>query len=138
MLPLIVTAGMIKKEKKILIAQRKAGNKEYSLKWEFPGGKLEKGEKPEECLIREIKEELNLDIGVEDIFKVVYHNYRDKTILLLCYVCHVTGGDAVPIECNDFKWVHIEELNEFSFVEADKPIVDKIRAKGNKIFEIDG
>ncbi|MBB6216257.1 8-oxo-dGTP diphosphatase [Anaerosolibacter carboniphilus] len=134
--PLIVTAALIRKENKILIAQRYVKT-DHSLKWEFPGGKLESGETPEECLAREIKEELNLKIEVKDIFKVVYHEYPEKKILLLCYLCNDLGGQAEALDCNDFRWINIDALNQFDFVEADVPIVQKIKRLELEIFEID-
>ncbi len=134
--PLIVTAALIRKQNQILIAQRYVKT-DHSLKWEFPGGKLEAGETPEECLAREIAEELNLKIEVKDIFKVVYHEYTEKKILLLCYLCNDLGGQAEAIECNDFQWVDIHALDQYDFVEADLPIVEKIKSRGFEIFEID-
>lgn len=133
---LIVTAGVIRKEGRILIAQRYVKT-DHALRWEFPGGKLEEGETPEQCLTREIEEELNLQIEVKDIFKVVYHRYIDKQILLLCYLCNCIGGQAKAIDCHDFRWIDIEELKKYDFVEADLPIVEKILGIGEHIFEID-
>ncbi|MEW9121061.1 MAG: (deoxy)nucleoside triphosphate pyrophosphohydrolase [Thermotaleaceae bacterium] len=134
--PLIVTAAIIRRNGKILIAQRYP-SEDHGLEWEFPGGKLEIGETPEACLKREIKEELNLDISVEDIFKVVYHTYPQKTILLLCYLCTFAEGEAKPLECNAFQWIYLEEVYDYNFAGADLPIVEKILKKGEQIFEID-
>ncbi|AOT73010.1 (deoxy)nucleoside triphosphate pyrophosphohydrolase [Geosporobacter ferrireducens] len=134
--PLVVTAAVIRKERKILIAQRLAHG-DHHLQWEFPGGKLEIGETPEECLRREILEELNLEIKVLDIFKVVYHAYKSKTILLLCYLCDFIGGEGAALACNDFRWISLEEFLEFSYVEADLPIVEKILKLDEMLFEID-
>ncbi len=133
MTPVIVTAAIIRRNNKILLAQR-LENSKHPLKWEFPGGKLESGESPEACIKREIMEELNLEIKIKDIFKVVFHQYKDVDILLLCYLCDSLEGDILPIECNDFKWIDIEELSKFTLVEADIPIVEKIKAIGNDIF----
>ncbi|MGE5677759.1 MAG: (deoxy)nucleoside triphosphate pyrophosphohydrolase, partial [Pseudomonadota bacterium] len=93
---------------------------------EFPGGKLEAGETPEECIVREIKEELDINIEVLDIYKVVKFDYKEKEILLLCYLCKVVSGEGKKLECNDFRWVTREELHGFEFVPADLPIVDKL------------
>ena len=136
MTPLIVTAALIRNNNKILIAQREKDSK-HSLLWEFPGGKLEENETPESCLKREILEELNLEIGVTDIFKVVYYKYPERDILLLCYTCELLGGEVFALECNDFKWILIEELEKFSFVGADLPIIDKIKRIGSPLFQID-
>ncbi|HNR04555.1 MAG TPA: 8-oxo-dGTP diphosphatase MutT [Bacillota bacterium] len=121
----IVTAAAIIRDGKVLIAQRQQGS-HMEYKWEFPGGKLEPDETPEECIIREIKEEMDIDIEVDDIYKVVKFKYEEKDILLLCYLCRIIKGDGKAIECNDFKWVTKDELPGFDFVPADLPIVEKL------------
>jgi len=121
----IVTAAAIIRDGKVLIAQRQPGS-HMEYKWEFPGGKLEPDETPEECIIREIKEEMDIDIEVDDIYKVVKFKYEEKDILLLCYLCRIIKGDGKAIECNDFKWVANDELTGFDFVPADLPIVEKL------------
>ena len=121
----IVTAAAIIRDGKVLIAQRQQGS-HMEYKWEFPGGKLEPDETPEECIIREIKEEMDIDIEVIDIYKVVKFKYEEKDILLLCYLCRIIKGDGRAIECNDFKWVTKDELPGFDFVPADLPIVEKL------------
>lgn len=128
----IVTAAAMVRNGKVLIAQRQAGShQEY--KWEFPGGKLEPDETPEECIVREIKEELDMEIEVIDIYKVVKFEYKDKDILLLCYLCRINKGEGKTIECNDFKWVGKAELAGFDFVPADLPIVEKLM-RDEKLF----
>jgi 8-oxo-dGTP diphosphatase len=122
---LIVTAAAMIKDGKVLIAQRQAGS-HMEFRWEFPGGKLEPDETLEECIIREIKEELDMEIEVEDIYKVVEFKYEEKDILLLCYLCRVLKGEGRKIECNDFKWVEKAELSNYEFVPADLPIVEKL------------
>ena len=121
----IVTAAAMVKNGKILIAQRQAGS-HMEYKWEFPGGKLEPDETPEECIVREIKEELDMDIEVKDIYKVVKFKYEEKDILLLCYLCRVLKGEGKTLECNDFRWVGREELADFEFVPADVAVVEKL------------
>lgn len=128
----IVTAAAMVRDEKVLIAQREAGS-HMEYRWEFPGGKLEHGETPEECIIREIKEELDMDIEVLDIYKVVKFAYKEKDILLLCYLCRIIGGEGKALECNDFKWVNREELVNYEFVPADLPIVEKLM-KDEKLF----
>jgi 8-oxo-dGTP diphosphatase len=121
----IVTAAIIEKDNRILIAQREGGS-HMEYKWEFPGGKLEPGETPEECIVREIKEELDMKIEVLDIYKTVQFKYMEKDILLLAYKCRLLEGEGKTIECNDFRWVKRDELNNFDFVPADVAIVEKI------------
>ncbi len=122
----IVTAAIIKHNDKILIAQRKE-NVNQALKWEFPGGKLEPGESPEQCLIREIREELGLNIEVMKIFDVISHSYEDRHIILLCYLCRFTGGSAQTLDCRDFRWVEPSKLHSYDFAEADWPIVSSLQ-----------
>ena len=131
----IVTAALIIDGDKVLITQRKK-NSNQGLKWEFPGGKIEEGEEPEGCLVREIKEELDIDIAVQDIFKVVMHRYGDRNILLLAYLCSHNGGDPAPLECNNIAWVPVKRLMDFDLAAADVPIAAKLQevsgnAKGN-------
>lgn len=128
----IVTAAAMIKNGKVLIAQRQPGS-HMEYRWEFPGGKLEPGEEPEDCIVREIKEELDIDIEVLDIYKVVKFNYEEKDILLLCYLCKVLKGHGKTLECNDFRWVKREELTGFDFVPADLPIVEKLM-RDEKLF----
>lgn len=125
MQPIIVTAAIIYNDSEFLIAQRKPGKNE-ELKWEFPGGKLEEGESPEQCLKREIKEELNLEIEVSDIFDVVYYEYPQITILLLVYKCKLIGGEIKLLDCNDYKWIAEEQISDFEFACADIQTVNKM------------
>lgn len=122
----IVAAAVITDNGRVLITQR---NKDASqgLKWEFPGGKMEEGEDPESCIIREIKEELDMDIKVHDIFKVVMHRYGERNILLLAYWCSRTGGSLSPLGCRDFTWAPVSRLLEFDLAAADVPIAAKLQ-----------
>lgn len=122
----IVTAAVITDRDRVLITQRKE-NSSQGLKWEFPGGKIEAGEDPEHCVAREIKEELDIDIAVRDIFKVVMHRYEDRYILLLAYLCSHTGGDPSPLGCNKIAWVPVQGLLGYDLAEADVPIAKKLQ-----------
>ena len=133
---LVVTAGIVRKDKKILLAQRKP-NSHLGFQWEFPGGKMEKGESPEACLKRELQEELNIEVEVTDIFSVVSHRYSDKQILLLAYLCIYQQGETIAKDCADFRWITIEELSSFSLAEADVPIAEKITKLGERLFLMD-
>lgn len=123
---ILVTAAIILKEEKILIAQRKAGGHLEGL-WEFPGGKIEKGETPENSLIREIDEELHMKVEIIDIFHAVHHQYPEKDILLVAYLCKHLSGEGQSIDCQDFKWVTINDMNNFQFAPADIPIINKLK-----------
>ncbi|WDC83517.1 NUDIX domain-containing protein [Caloramator sp. mosi_1] len=79
------------------------------------GGKLEKDESPEECIVREIKEEINIDIEVIDIFDVVFYRYIDFNILMLVYKCKYKGGEIVAKEVEDYRWVDVSDLINYDF-----------------------
>ncbi|MCX7773685.1 MAG: DUF815 domain-containing protein [Clostridia bacterium] len=120
-----VTAAVIKKENRILITQR-ANEDRLSLLWEFPGGKIEKGESPEECLKREILEELNLVIDVGDPFTDSIYDYGSGKINLMAYVCSLVSGDLRLNVHADSLWVTVPELLHHKFAPADVPIVIKL------------
>jgi len=123
---LVVTAAVICKENLVLLAQRRQDDPLGGL-WEFPGGKINPGESPEACLAREIEEELEMNIEVGEIFQVVSHVYPgDKHILLLAYLCRHLLGEGKAKECQDFRWVSIDELQDYRMPQADWPIRDKL------------
>lgn len=123
---LVVAAAIILDKGKVLIAQRKAGS-HMEFRWEFPGGKLEGNETPEQALVREIKEELDMVIEPVEIYKAIRHKYKDKDILLLAYICRLVHGEGKPIECNDFKWIGKEQLKLYEYTLADVDIVEKLK-----------
>ena len=120
-----VTAAIIKKDGKYLICQRSADD-ECGLQWEFPGGKLEEGETLEECIIREIKEELNLDIKVLDVFTTNVYHIFDKEVLFTVFNAEIVGGTMKLNEHNDARWVTLEELPDYEFMPADIVFVEKL------------
>ncbi|MGB9919231.1 MAG: (deoxy)nucleoside triphosphate pyrophosphohydrolase [Moorellales bacterium] len=125
--PLIVTAAVIRRRDKVLVARRQQGH--LSGKWEFPGGKLEPGESPEACLAREIKEELGLEVRVDEVFAVVYHRYETGPILLLAYECTLADGswpETGLAPDAPAKWVSREELARLDLAPADVPIAEKL------------
>lgn len=123
---LVVAAAIILNDDKVLIAQREEGSN-MEFRWEFPGGKLEGNETPEQALVREIKEELDMVIEPVEIYKAVRHKYRDKDILLLAYICRLVHGEGKPIECNDFKWIKKNQLSQYEYTLADVEIVEKLK-----------
>jgi 8-oxo-dGTP diphosphatase len=129
---LVVCAAITYKGDKILIAQRGKGT-HLEFQWEFPGGKIEEGESPEECIVRELKEELDIDVSVKNVFDVVFHKFADKNILLIDYECEYISGEPKPIECNDFRWISIEEMDSYNFTEADREIVEKLKKRHVKL-----
>jgi 8-oxo-dGTP diphosphatase len=126
--PILVTAAVIKRGEKILIAQRKSDSSVEPLKWEFPGGKLEHGETPEKCLAREIKEELNLKIEVGALIAISSHVYKKKThIVLLCYLCKYKAGQLECLDVEDAKWISPREIRNYKFAAADIPLLNEVK-----------
>jgi 8-oxo-dGTP diphosphatase len=133
MKPIICAAAVIRRGDTILIAQREHDSNLEPLKWEFPGGKIEFTEDPRVCLAREIREEMDFDIEVNDIFEVVSHNYQKGGetyhVLLLCYLCTHLRGQPRAIECHDMRWVGPDEIGGYDFAAADIPIVRKVLSR---------
>lgn len=119
---LLVTCAIIERGGLILAVQRKAG-KHLSLKWEFPGGKIEKGETPEACVIREIKEELNLEIGILSEGPEVRHDYSGAIIEMKSFRCQILDGLIELNEHENFIWLKPSELHTLDWAEADLPLV---------------
>ena len=122
-----VVAAIIKNgEGKILITQRNLKKSQGGL-WEFPGGKIEKGETREEAIIREIKEELTIEINVESYLGEKVFEYPEKSINLIALNCRVKSGNIYLTEHEEARWVEKEELNSFEFAPADIFIVKKLQ-----------
>lgn len=122
-----VVAAVIQENDKILCVQRNAAKYDYiSFKYEFPGGKVEEGESNLEALVREIAEELNLDIVVDEHFLTVDHTYPDFRIIMHSFICHCLSNDLKLHEHIDFKWLTRNELASLDWAAADLPIVDKL------------
>lgn len=122
-----VVAAIIKNgEGEILITQRNLKKSQGGL-WEFPGGKIEKGETREEAIIREIKEELTIEINVESYLGEKVFEYPEKSINLIALNCRVKSGNIYLTEHEEARWVEKEELNSFEFAPADIFIVKKLQ-----------
>ena len=117
-----VVAAIIKKNNYYLIAKRNK-NKHFGLKWEFPGGKVEINETYSEALSREIKEELDISIKINE--KIAEEKYRDEKIdiILHYFLCSYLGGIIKLNEHEDFAWVEKKDLDKYDFVEGDRNII---------------
>ena len=93
------------------------------LKWEFPGGKIEENETAEDCLIREIEEELNIEIEITGSLSPNDHQYPDKLIRLLPFICRQTDGEIILKEHADYKWLDVKDLLDLDWAEADVGVV---------------
>jgi len=120
-----VTAAIIKDKNKTLIARR-SSEKHLGGYWEFPGGKIELGETPRQSLIREINEELGIQIRVINFFMETTYHYPNKTILLKAYICNIDSG-TIKLNAHDkIEWVKINEFKNFKFAPADISFVNAI------------
>ena len=111
-------------KKEIFATQRGYGD--YKDGWEIPGGKLEPGETPEECIVREIKEELATEIKTEKILGVVDYDYPNFHLTMHCILCTIVSGDLKLLEHEAAKWVTKETLRSVDWLPADQLILDKI------------
>lgn len=120
-----VVAAVIKRNNKIFVTQRGYG--EFKDGWEFPGGKVEKGETKEEALIREIKEELDTVIKVDSYLDTIEYDYPDFHLSMDCFVCSIVEGHLVLKEHEDSKWIKKEEIDTLNWLPADLIILDKVK-----------
>jgi mutator protein MutT len=124
-----VTAGLIRDEGgRYLITRRGAGSHLEGL-WEFPGGKREVGETLEECLRRELTEELGGDFMVGERVETVTWQYPDKTIVLHFFRCRLAGGEIAPQERQAHAWVEPARLGDYAFPPADRELLSRLRSE---------
>lgn len=120
-----VTCAIIKSNNTFLICQR-SESMSLPLKWEFPGGKVELGESLENCLLREIKEELHVAISVQEALTPIIHHYDSFSITLHPFICHITDGTITLTEHINYKWVERDELIVTDLATADLPIITQL------------
>ena len=121
-----VAVGILRQKNDILLCQRKRGGR-YELKWEFPGGKLEVGETIEQCLIRELREELSIEVSSLRVIETQSAFYEDGGMFEVTY-CDVGSftGKLTNNVFEQFRWVPISELSQFDILEGNKPFVEKL------------
>ncbi|NSE47693.1 8-oxo-dGTP diphosphatase MutT [Dorea formicigenerans] len=119
-----VVAAVIKNENKIFATARGYG--EFKGQWEFPGGKIEAGETPQEALVREIKEELETTIQVGDLIDTIEYDYPTFHLSMDCYWCDVVEGELKLLEAESARWLSKEELYDVKWLPADILLIEKI------------
>lgn len=122
-----VSAALIFRDGRLLITQRHAHSHLGGL-WEFPGGKREAGETFEQCLVREIREELGTEIFVGELFEEIAHDYPEKSVHLKFFICKIISGEPQPLDCAAVKWVGQNELAQFEFPTADAQLLERLKS----------
>lgn len=125
MKPIQVVCAIIYKEKKILVAQR-SKSMSLPLKWEFPGGKVQPNETHEQCLHRELKEELNIEVKIQKKMTSNTHDYGNFIITLIPFTAKYVSGEIKLTEHNAIKWVEKKDLPSLEWAPADFPILNQI------------
>ncbi len=120
-----VAAGLIFRQGRLLITQRHAGAHLGGL-WEFPGGKRHAGERYPECLRRELREELGIEVEVGSLFESLTHAYREKTVHLEFYLCRLVSGEPSAIDCAAIAWVTAADLPHYEFPAADARLLGRL------------
>ncbi|MBI4484205.1 MAG: 8-oxo-dGTP diphosphatase MutT [Acidobacteria bacterium] len=126
---LSIAVAIIRKKNKFLITKRLNAAHLGGL-WEFPGGKREKGESLEECLRREVREEVGIEIAiVKSLFRKVAFSYPDRQVELHFFLCRVRRGQAQPLQCQEVCWVGASELEAYEFAPANREVVKALKRK---------
>ena len=122
----LVTAGILVKESRVLLSRRPPGDRLAGF-WELPGGKIEVGESPEECLARELAEELDIRVSVGALFAESTYRYPHATIHLLAFRVDRWSGELMNHAHDDHRWVTLSEVEQLTLAPADVPIVQRLQ-----------
>lgn len=120
-----VVAAIIVKDGRILATQRGYGD--YTDWWEFPGGKIEPGETPEEALAREIREELHAEVKVGELFSTVEYDYPKFHLIMRCYLCELVSEGYELVEHEAARWLGAEDIGSVQWLPSDVEIVEKLK-----------
>jgi 8-oxo-dGTP diphosphatase len=128
-LVLVAACALVDADGKVLVAERPAGKAMAGL-WEFPGGKIEAGERPEESLVRELREELGIGVTAAALEPLTFasHAYPDFHLLMPLFLCRDWAGEPRPLEHAALRWVDAEELGRLAMPEADLPLIAPLGA----------
>ena len=121
-----VAAGLVFRQGKLLITQRRAEDHLGGL-WEFPGGKREPGESFQECVRRELHEELGILVDPKELLTSILHEYREKTVHLKFFRCVLCEHEPRTLGCQAFEWIEPHQLQEFPFPEADAQLLELLK-----------
>lgn len=124
-MPLLVTAAVVFDGEKVLLTKR-PDDKRHPGFWEFPGGKVDPGESPEQALCREMREELDVEVRVSGIYEVVFYRYEWGSVLILAYQCELLTDTLRDLGVAEHRWVLPREMVNFNILPADQPIIDRL------------
>jgi 8-oxo-dGTP diphosphatase len=120
-----VVAAIIQKDNKVFATQRGYGD--FKGAWEFPGGKIEGAESKEEALIREVKEELNTEISIDQYVTTVEYDYPDFHLTMHCYLCSIIKGNLTLTEHMDAKWLDVSHIDSVNWLPADIEVINLLK-----------
>ncbi|MCX8089649.1 MAG: 8-oxo-dGTP diphosphatase MutT [Verrucomicrobiae bacterium] len=123
-----VSAALIFRQGRLLITRRDAAAHLGGL-WEFPGGKREPGESFEECLARELREELGVEVTVDEEVETVEHAYPERRVRIKFFRCRLIAGEPQPLGCAAIRWVRADELAQHAFPAADARLLERLRER---------
>jgi 8-oxo-dGTP diphosphatase len=126
---LVVAGLIIGDDGRVLITQRRA-DQSLPLQWEFPGGKVEPGEAPVAALVRELREEIGVEVAVGRIWDVLFHAYPAFDLVMLVYACRIVDGEPRTVEVADLRWLAPGELPSWDILPADRPLVQRLVDEG--------
>jgi 8-oxo-dGTP diphosphatase len=125
MFPLLVTAAIIDNDGKLLLTRRKE-DAPYPMLWEFSGGKVEPDEDPADGVVREIREELAIEVAVTGIYDVIYYRYPERTVLVLAYRCKWLSGEIKDVEVSEHRWLAPGDVEKLELLPADVSLAEKL------------
>ena len=125
---IVVAAGIVSRKGKIMLCQRRPGDR-LGLKWEFPGGKLEKGETPQQALERELREELAIETRTGRIFDVQYSRENDSELLILFFYTEILSGEPQTVDCQAIAWTERESLLSFDLAANDMRVAARLASE---------
>ena len=124
----IICSSLDKKERVLATAR---GYGDFKGMWEFPGGKIEAGETPQQALVREIQEELDVEIAVGELLHTIEYDYPNFHLSMDCFWCEIKAGTLIAKEAQEMRWLSAHELNDVPWLPADLEIIPKIRSSMN-------